>query len=510
MKILQHILKCFLTVILFSAFTPSASAQLAIDADYDHGSLLSWSGTLSSINLGGRDNFYGENRWRWLYFNASGINGATPTFRINSNFAGGSNALSNHRMVYSYDNEHWSFFDNNQLGGGLFTFSNNSAFTQDSVYVAYAQAYSYGRSAAHVQTMLATPWAEPTASGDASGVIGMSPGGTDDLGRTVSPRALYSYRISNFATDSAQPKRKVVLTSGLHAGEVLGTHTLEGLTNWLVSDDVRAARLRDVAEFFVYPVLNPDGRFAGNSRATVENPNEDPNRIWNATLYATHQDIRVSGEAMIADVQATPGSTVDAFIDFHSTIPSSPGDDFGFIEVEQGDNLADFWVALRQLQPNILEVDSTSTGWTSANFAEAFLNAEVDITFETQFGQSRPISYYHTMGENFGIAFYNAWVQVENPEMGDFDEDGDVDADDFAAWQSGFGTSSNATHFTGDADSDGDVDGDDFLTWQTQYGNGTNTATNNASLQNQVPEPISLIVMLIVVLGLVLAAVRRR
>jgi hypothetical protein len=50
----------------------------------------------------------------------------------------------------------------------------------------------------------------------------------------------------------------------------------------------------------------------------------------------------------------------------------------------------------------------------------------------------------------------------------DFDNDGDVDGDDFLAWQTGFGIQSGASHADGDADGDGDVDGDDFLVWQTQ------------------------------------------
>lgn len=52
----------------------------------------------------------------------------------------------------------------------------------------------------------------------------------------------------------------------------------------------------------------------------------------------------------------------------------------------------------------------------------------------------------------------------------DFDEDGDMDGNDFLAWQTGYGIDSNATHMDGDADGDGDVENDDFLAWQTQFG----------------------------------------
>jgi hypothetical protein len=67
----------------------------------------------------------------------------------------------------------------------------------------------------------------------------------------------------------------------------------------------------------------------------------------------------------------------------------------------------------------------------------------------------------------------------------DFDEDGDVDADDLAKWQTGYGLHSSATHANGDADEDGDVDGGDFLTWQREFTPGIASMTSQLS----VPEP---------------------
>ena len=392
-------------------------------------SLKSWSFEGDDrIRLVGRDNYYGGGQWRWLHFRADNVLGEQPTFRISANFAGGANRLANHRMVYSYDNQTWQFFDDNRVTpANRYEFSNEMPFSDDTVYVAYAFPYSYDASVLHTANTLATPWAEPTLSANTEGVIGQSPGGIDDLGRTVLSRDLFGYRITNPATDRLdQAKRKVVIASGLHANETLGTHTFEGLINWLVSSDPRAIRLRNVAEFYAYPILNPDGRFAGNNRSTVETVGRDPNGFWSPSLWATHEDIRVSGEAMIADTKSTLGDT-DVFIDFHSTIPAFPNDDFGFLEFEQGDHQSDFWVELKRLQPNVRDVDSTSTTWTTANFSESFLNAAVDITFETQFGFDRPLEYYHTLGENFGIAFHNAWV---GRPLCDFDESESCDIAD--------------------------------------------------------------------------------
>jgi hypothetical protein len=77
----------------------------------------------------------------------------------------------------------------------------------------------------------------------------------------------------------------------------------------------------------------------------------------------------------------------------------------------------------------------------------------------------------------------------------DFNEDGDVDGEDLAAWTAGFGAASGAAHNQGDADSDGDIDGGDFLVWQRQLGSGPDLVPASVA----VPEPT---VCNMVILGL--------
>jgi len=64
---------------------------------------------------------------------------------------------------------------------------------------------------------------------------------------------------------------------------------------------------------------------------------------------------------------------------------------------------------------------------------------------------------------------------------GDFDADGQVDAQDLVVWQAAFNASANWA----DADNDGDSDGSDFLQWQRQLGAGSVAA----SRPTVVPEP---------------------
>ena len=70
----------------------------------------------------------------------------------------------------------------------------------------------------------------------------------------------------------------------------------------------------------------------------------------------------------------------------------------------------------------------------------------------------------------------------------DFDDDGDVDGDDFLNWQNHFPAGSGAVKSGGDADGDGDVDGDDFLIWQNEFPSPGAVANT--------PEPASLATIL--------------
>ena len=70
--------------------------------------------------------------------------------------------------------------------------------------------------------------------------------------------------------------------------------------------------------------------------------------------------------------------------------------------------------------------------------------------------------------------------------VADFDNDGDVDGDDFLRWQIGFPMLSGAAPIDGDYDHDGDVDGNDFLGWQIEFGSGRGSATVS------VPEPATI------------------
>ena len=80
-------------------------------------------------------------------------------------------------------------------------------------------------------------------------------------------------------------------------------------------------------------------------------------------------------------------------------------------------------------------------------------------------------------------------------ENADFDGDGDVDGQDFLAWQRGFGGA--PTLANGNANGDGAVDGADLAIWKNQFGAASTAAVG------AVPEPATLEPLAAAVLSLV-------
>ncbi len=487
----HQLIRCSLLGLALLLASHPAWGVILLDGDFDSGSLDEDNTSVSGsfVTLAGRDN-HNPGDWKWLYFTADGVNGQQVTFQIGDNFDTGGGSLVGHKMVYSYDQENWSFFENNVRNAALdtFTFSKTGAFTQDRVYVAYGLPYPLSRVTEHTNNLVSSPWVSPTMSGDASLVIGQSPGGTDDLGRVIAPQDMYGYKITD-SNGGAIAKKKVVLFGGVHANETLGNFTLEGLVDFLVSDDAEAAILRKYAEFYVYPMANPDGRFAGYNRSTVQRENLDPNRYWVPPNYNGLDDIEVVGDAVRTDTV----NNIDYLLDFHSTVNGKTGH-FGFILPEyQSDP---FWQNVLQIEPSIDTNGAQLVDDTGAKFGRDHLNAEFSATFETQFLADENIDRFLTLGRNFGLAFQETFY-----EFADLNFDGQLTPLDWIEFIAGAET--NLLNLSPiDAYEAGDLNGDgfnnivDFGLFKTHYIDINGLAAFQA-LFVTVPEPSSAAILML-------------
>jgi len=175
---------------------------------------------------------------------------------------------------------------------------------------AVTTAYLPDRVAEHTRQVLQYPYVQPTPGGNQDGIIGTSRGWDDPY---IPIHDLYAYRIGRPDPDAAT----IVLISGNHNTEHAGSWLLQGVVDFLVGPDPHAEQLRRAACFYVYPMVNPDGRYLGLGRGNPEiaaaGLTNDHNRVWNTTGLSTI-------DAFTSAMRADTGGDVDYFFDFHNTL----------------------------------------------------------------------------------------------------------------------------------------------------------------------------------------------
>ncbi len=154
-------------------------------------------------------------------------------------------------------------------------------------------AYTPEMVARHTALVGKLPWVAPTVSGNEQMVLGHTPGWPKNPDYPndpeIPPQPMYGYQITDPSVDG--PKIKVVLASGNHATEFTGNWVLEGMVNFLAGSDPRAVFLRRKCVFYVYPDVNPEGRYQAVHRIDLKaapDPNAGTNmrKRGNPELYA--------------------------------------------------------------------------------------------------------------------------------------------------------------------------------------------------------------------------------
>jgi hypothetical protein len=391
---------------------PTACAAVVLSQDFDSGCLDVARSSIDTTNpsapqivLEPRRTWKGTNEWWWMYFGVSGVQGTTPQFHHEALYW----MNTRQRYVYSYDQVNWAFLDNTTISGGQLHFSLSTPFTQDTVYIAVGIPYPLSRTEAFVASVRSSPFIHPTASADANLVIGRTLGTAaggylDDLGRSVPAQNLYGFCITD--PNTGGHKLKIAMQAGNHSGETTTCYALEGMVNFLIGDDPRAAQLRRAAEFYVYPQVDPEGRYVGFYRSTPAQPDVNHNRAW------WDPNGLVEIEIVEAAERADTGMGVDYFLDFHSEVQPDQSE----LDAETDMFNSAYAAALARRDPTILVFEyNWDLGYaqTWAKQPEG-LSARYSGTVEFGFLANQPIERYWQYGQSYALAFYDVLVDANS------------------------------------------------------------------------------------------------
>ena len=121
----------------------------------------------------------------------------------------------------------------------------------------------------------------------------------DYIGQTLDGIQIRMLIITNF-NDSFEilaNKKAIIFTGRVHPGESNSSYVIQGLIDFLLSNDPKAESLRKHYIFKIIPMLNPDGVRRGNFR--MNSAGKDLNRMWteedienSPSIYFCHKMIR--------------------------------------------------------------------------------------------------------------------------------------------------------------------------------------------------------------------------
>lgn len=234
---------------------------IKISSNFDAGAIEVVSATQASdIQLHIRKDSNAEFA-QWFYYRLQGVRDQAVTMRLlNAGKTAYPGGWENYRAAASYDNQNWFRVDT-QYDGQVMTISHTPS--QDSVYYAYFEPYSWQR---HLALL---------------GRVGQHPlVRVEDLGSTVDGRDMNLVRVRDeAAVASGAPLKKIWMIARQHPGETMAEWFVEGFLDALLDRANPVARkLLQKAEFYIVPNMNPDGSVRGNLRTNAAGANL--NREW--------------------------------------------------------------------------------------------------------------------------------------------------------------------------------------------------------------------------------------
>lgn len=313
--------------------------------------------------------------WRQFVFKLENASGKRPVVKITNPSGCVDVFRSDWRPWYSYDGLTWLRFDTAPVNNTTtWDFQHSSAFTGDA-YVAYQPAWQVARAPwliGQLQTLDADLVHElPSSPGFEYGAALSNQ--IDELSNTVPGQKMHAFGVWD---DTLQPadssaKRIAVIVSGTHAGEHVGSWAMEGFVRFLFSGTAQATALLRNFKFYIYPCVNPMGRFMGHYRGQRQAGNYtlDPNRDWpadnSASIFQSTQFLR---SMMAADLGTNKAAF---FADFHATWGTATA----FYYYNSADPNADYvteWDARVKTYSSFAALDNTTATTIAAGVARTY------------------------------------------------------------------------------------------------------------------------------------------
>lgn len=133
------------------------------------------------------------------------------------------------------------------------------------------------------------------------------------LGYSVENRRLDLLTIT--AEGDHSERKTVCLTARVHPGESPASWVCQGIIDFLTSDHSSARALRQHLIFKIVPMLNPDGVFHGNYRAS--SLGFDLNRYWKCPSLKYHPEIFYVKE-LFTRMQRKEDLSIALYLDIHA------------------------------------------------------------------------------------------------------------------------------------------------------------------------------------------------
>ena len=125
-----------------------------------------------------------------------------------------------------------------------------------------------------------------------------------------------SFNIQKSGLDNQQksnnPKKAVIMIARQHPGETVGSYVIKGCIDFLLGDSEEAQKLRELYNFYIFPMMNPDGVLVGNSRTSFAGC--DLNRRWSKPNEIIHPEIFYT-KSLIHKIASK--QNISFIIDFH-------------------------------------------------------------------------------------------------------------------------------------------------------------------------------------------------